>query len=401
MSTPKLRFKDGEEWLKYTLGDVSEIKTGPFGSTLHADDYVEEGTPIVTTEHFKDGFLPLTKEGIPQVSDKDLNRLSAYILNTDDIVFSRVGSIDINALVTATQNGWLFSGRVLRVRPDKNIDSAYLHYELSTRRVKKDIADRAVGQTMPSINTEILKETTIFIPCNIEQQKIALFFSTLDQIISDCQSEVDAWEQQKKGVMQQLFSQKIRFKDDDGSEYPEWGKLRADELFENIVDKGHPCETVLTIVQGQGTVPRSESGRNIQYDKDYLSSYKKVKTNDFIIHLRSFEGGLEMANEEGIVSPAYIILRSRKQIAPYFYYAYFHTNEFIDHNLSKTVEGIRDGRQISYQGFKKLELPWCSYSEQQKIASCLSTFDEVIDKSKKELEKYQELKKGLMQQMFV
>ena len=119
-----------------------------------------------------------------------------------------------------------------------------------------------------------------------------------------------------------------------------------------ITDKNHPTETVLTIIQGKGTLPREQAGRNIHYDDASLANYKKVEQGDFIIHLRSFEGGLEMANEDGIVSPAYTILRCKKPHSSLFYEAYFHTDEFINHILSKSVEGIRDGRQISYEAFK-------------------------------------------------
>ena len=147
-----------------------------------------------------------------------------------------------------------------------------------------------------------------------------------------------------------------------------------------MTDKNHPDETVLTIVQGKGTLPREQAGRNIHYDDASLSNYKMVQKGDFIIHLRSFEGGLEMANENGIVSPAYTILRGKKPHSSRFYEAYFHTDEFVNHVLSKSVEGIRDGRQISYDAFKWLGLPYCSPSEQAKIAELFSVLTKRIEK---------------------
>ena len=147
-----------------------------------------------------------------------------------------------------------------------------------------------------------------------------------------------------------------------------------------MTDKSHPDETVLTIVQGKGTLPREQAGRNIHYDDASLSNYKMVQKGDFIIHLRSFEGGLEMANENGIVSPAYTILRGKKPHSSRFYEAYFHTDEFVNHVLAKSVEGIRDGRQISYDAFKWLGLPYCSPSEQAKIAELFSVLTKRIEK---------------------
>ena len=172
--------------------------------------------------------------------------------------------------------------------------------------------------------------------------------------------------------------------------------FKAEELFQNVTDKNHPDETVLTIIQGKGTLPRDQAGRNIHYDDASLSNYKKVEQGDFIIHLRSFEGGLEMANEAGIVSPAYTILRCKRPHSSLFYDAYFHTDEFINHNLSKSVEGIRDGRQISYEAFKWLGIPYCEPTEQEKISSLFSVLNERIAKQRDLVESLKKYKRGLV-----
>ena len=150
----------------------------------------------------------------------------------------------------------------------------------------------------------------------------------------------------------------------------------------------------MTIIQGKGTLPREQAGRNIHYDDASLANYKKVEQGDFIIHLRSFEGGLEMANEDGIVSPAYTILRCKKPHSSLFYEAYFHTDEFINHILSKSVEGIRDGRQISYEAFKWLGLPYCDVSEQEKIAQLFCTLDHRIEKQQQMVDNLKKYKRG-------
>ena len=122
---------------------------------------------------------------MPQVSDSDYKRLTAYTLDDGDIVFSRVGSVDINALITPFQSNWLFSGRVLRVRPQTDISSKFLHTRLETESIKTDIRTRAVGQTMPSINTEILKITPLVLPSSAaEQEQIGSYFAALDNLIT-------------------------------------------------------------------------------------------------------------------------------------------------------------------------------------------------------------------------
>ena len=179
-----------------------------------------------------------------------------------------------------------------------------------------------------------------------------------------------------------------------------WKVFKAEELFQNVTDKNHPDETVLTIIQGKGTLPREQAGRNIHYDDASLSNYKKVEQGDFIIHLRSFEGGLEMANEAGIVSPAYTILRCKRPHSSLFYDAYFHTDEFINHNLSKSVEGIRDGRQISYEAFKWLGIPYCEPTEQEQISSLFSVLNERIAKQRNLVESLKKYKRGVFEAVF-
>ena len=203
---PEIRFPGfTDAWEQRKLGEF-DIKTGPFGSTLHAEDYVAHGTPIVTTEHFKGGELPFVSDGIPQVSDHDTARLGQYRLQKHDIVFSRVGSVDLNAEVKDEQAGWLFSGRVLRLRTDGDIDSTYLHYELGTDRVRSSMIERAVGLTMASINTGILEDTVFFAPASItEQRKIGALLASFDSLITLHQRKLDHLKLQKKALLQQMF----------------------------------------------------------------------------------------------------------------------------------------------------------------------------------------------------
>ena len=193
---------------------------------------------------------------------------------------------------------------------------------------------------------------------------------------------------------------KLRFKDDNGQEFPTWKEKKVCDIFDYIVDKKHPTETVLTIKQGIGTVPRTLSGIDIKYKAQSLDTYKLVDKNDFIIHLRSFQGGFEIANSRGIVSPAYTILRNKTPIAYGFYRAYFRTNGFINHNLNIVVEGIRDGRTININDLKERPLPFPSLTEQQKISDFLSSYDAMIDNQSRRLQTLQKRKLGLLQGIF-
>lgn len=204
---PEIRFKGFTgAWEQRELGEISEIKTGPFGSSLHASDYVADGVPIITTEHFKFGSIEKNKYLVPMVSDTDHSRLIAYSLKTGDIVFSRVGSVDINALVEPESDGWLFSGRVLRVRSSEKYDSGFLHNLLETDDVRNDIRNRAVGQTMPSINTQILSATELTIPSSKrEQQRIGNFFKGINQLLTLHQRKLEMLKNVKQAFLEKMF----------------------------------------------------------------------------------------------------------------------------------------------------------------------------------------------------
>ena len=164
------------------LGNIAISQTGPFGSQLHEEDYVSEGTPIVTVEHLGD--TNFTHQNLPFVSEADTKRLSKYILIEGDIVFSRVGSIDRNVYVDKNHEGWMFSGRCIRVRADKNkVNPRYLSYYFKQNSFKKMMMNLAVGATMPSLNTKIMNSIELDLLPRENQDKIANILSAIDDKI--------------------------------------------------------------------------------------------------------------------------------------------------------------------------------------------------------------------------
>ena len=165
------------------LVDIADIQTGPFGSQLHKEDYVIDGTPIVTVEHL--GSKNFSEQNLPCVSDEDKKRLSKYILHVGDIVFSRVGSVDRCSFVSEKYDGWMFSGRCLRIRPKATIDPEYLYYYFCQEDIKQFVRGIATGATMPSINTKFMGEVPISYPSIDSQRKIADLLSSLDKKIQN------------------------------------------------------------------------------------------------------------------------------------------------------------------------------------------------------------------------
>ena len=192
---------------------------------------------------------------------------------------------------------------------------------------------------------------------------------------------------------------KLRFKADDGTEYLTWEEKTLGEVFTEIKEKNHSELPVLSVQQGVGTVLRDSSERRITYDKNNLKSYKAMKKGDFIIHLRSFEGGLECSNYDGISSPAYRILRPNMLLSDAFR-DYFRSYAFIEGKLSESVVGIRDGKNIDMPTFWEIQIAVPSLPEQRKIAALLSSVDDVITAQAAEVAAWEERKKGVMQKLF-
>ena len=166
---------------KCLLKEIAYSQTGPFGSQLHEYDYVAIGTPIVTVEHL--GEIGFIKRNLPLVSDNDKARLIKYTLKEGDIVFSRVGSIDRCTYVTKNEEGWMFSGRCLRVRFNDKANAKYVSYYFRQRYFKEMMLNISVGATMPSLNTDLMDNIPLFLPELQTQQKIAAVLSSLDSKI--------------------------------------------------------------------------------------------------------------------------------------------------------------------------------------------------------------------------
>lgn len=180
----------------------------------------------------------------------------------------------------------------------------------------------------------------------------------------------------------------------------EWEYVYGDELFEPISNKDHNSDLpILAITQEQGAVPRDMINYHVSVTEKSIESYKVVEIGDFIISLRSFQGGIEYSNYLGLCSPAYIVLRKKEDLINDFYRHYFKSYPFIQ-DLNKNLEGIRDGKMISYKQFSEILIPKPKIKEQERIAACLSSLDEVISAYNEKLDLLKDHKKGLMQNLF-
>ena len=225
------------------LGDIAISQTGPFGSQLHEEDYVSEGTPIVTVEHLGD--TNFTHQNLPFVSEADTKRLSKYILIEGDIVFSRVGSIDRNVYVDKNHEGWMFSGRCIRVRVDKNkVNPKYLSYYFKQNSFKKMMMNLAVGATMPSLNTKIMNSIELDLLPRENQDKIANILSAIDDKIQINNKIDQELEVMAKTLYDYWFVQ-FDFPDQNGKPYKSsGGKMVYNPELKREIPEGWGVETL-------------------------------------------------------------------------------------------------------------------------------------------------------------
>ncbi len=203
----------------------------------------------------------------------------------------------------------------------------------------------------------------------------------------------EGWQAKPDGVVPKLRFPGFR-------EAGEWGSEFGDVLFDQISNKDHNSDLpVLAITQEQGAIPRNLIDYHVSVTEKSIESYKVVEIGDFIISLRSFQGGIEYSNYKGICSPAYVILRLNAGYSADYFKHFLKTSRFIA-LLTKNLEGLRDGKMISYKQFSELQLPTPSLNEQQKIADCLSSIDDLLTFEAKNLAALKAHKKGLMQQLF-
>ena len=399
LNVPNLRFPEFQgEWKNTTIGEIATIKNGPFGSVLHAEDYVDEGMPIVTTEHFKSGNLPLSKNGIPQVSEDDYCRLKGYMLETDDIVFSRVGSVDINAHVEHVQQGWLFSGRVLRVRPIKSVNSLCLHYVLSTESVKRDIRNRAVGQTMPSINTPILSNTGIYMSqSEAEQKKIANLLSIIDERISTQSKIIEDLKKLKCAIIEKHFRQaKLhKYKICDLGVPFSVGSLSKEDLSE----EGHEC-----ILYGELFTTYDCVINEVKSHTNKIANTTLSQKGDLLFPSSTTVDAVSLISPSVIDIPNVILggdmfgIHIDKKFNAY--YLSYYINLIARKKLAIYAKGSTI-IHLHYKDIAKAQLLLPDLCEQDKIAKCMMAEDAKIKVEEQLLTKLEKQKQYLLRQMFI
>lgn len=397
---PALRFQGfTDEWEERKLGEIAD--SFEYGLNAPATEYDGKNKYIrITDIDDKTHHFLLKNLSSPNV---DVNFAKNYRLKAGDILFARTGASVGKSYIYRQSDGLVYyAGFLIRAHVKKNYDSDFVYQNTLTTNYSKYISITSQRSGQPGVNAKEYSEYRFMVPSLLEQKKISRLIMELDQLIFNSLNKLTKLQAFKKSLLEKMFLRpgekvpEVRFRGFTG----DWEKRKLGSIFEEYSEKNHAELPPLMIVQGGGTILRDESDRSLQYDRSNLSSYKMVNKDDFIVHLRSFEGGLEKASSQGIISPAYHTFHG-EGIDARFYYAYFRSAVFIRHDLKPHVYGIRDGRSIDIEGMKSILIPYTSYEEQKKIGDCISLLDQLIMLCQRKLEKLQSLKQAMLSEMFI
>ncbi len=392
------------DWEVKRLGVVANIKTGPFGSSLHERDYVDDGTPIITVEHLSD--IGIVHENLPMVSNFDRTRLNTYELQLNDIVFSRVGSVDRNSLITKKENGWLFSGRLLRIRVNyKSVSPSFLSYYLNQEPTKQRIRSVAVGQTMASLNTRILNNFQIAYPPTLaEQTAIANALTDADALINSLEKLITKKRNIKQGAMQQLLTGRKRLPGFSG----EWEKKRLGDLT-NVIAGGTPSTAVNEFWGGEikwmnsGELHCKEvfdvEGR-ITESGLRNSSSRLLPKNCILIGLAGqgkTRGTVAINRIELCTNQSVAAILPNDSFLPEFLY-YNLDSRYLELRMLSAGEGGRGGLNLTIIKNLLILIP-PTKAEQTAIALVLSDMDAEIEVLEQKLAQYRLIKQGMMQEL--
>jgi type I restriction enzyme, S subunit len=376
-----------EDWVVKELNQL--IKSISNGVTYDPDS--KNGFPITRIETIADGTVNSNKVGLTPFKTS----FEKFKLKKGDILYSHINSVSqIGKTAYCAEDYDILHGmNLLLLKPNHDVESKYLFYLLNSKYGRKpaySAAKRAVNQA--SLSTTEIKQFKFPLPPLPEQRAIARVLSTADVAIHTTEKLIAQKELRKKWLMQQLLTGKKRLKGFEG----EWKKRGAGEIFKSNTVKGFANEELLSATQDRGMIPRTMLEGRVTMPTTGTEGFKLVDIGDFVISLRSFQGGLEYSYYRGLVSPAYTVLKPKKPINEEFYKQYFKSYDFIGH-LAIAVIGIRDGKQISYDDFCTVKIPFPSLEEQTAIARVLQAADKEISLLKAKAEKLREQKKGLMQ----
>ena len=397
---PKVRFKGfSGEWNVYTIGDIAPVMGG---YAFQSEQFSNSGIAIVRISNILDtGII-----GGDFVKYDIFTGDTSFRLYSGDILIAMSGATTGKVAIVKTDKFLYQNQRVGKFSRTDKINYSFLASIVGSNKFRLELNKRLTSSAQPNASSRDIDSIQQYLPNDIiEQGTIASFFSSIDSTIISSAKKLASLKKLKSASLVTMFPQngesmpKVRFKGFEG----EWDKQSASDLFLTIDERNRPELPVLSACQDvRGMIPRDKIGFNVSHDTSNEVTYKRVQPGQFVIHLRSFQGGFAHSSYDGIISPAYTVFdfKNKEQHDDYYWKIVFMSRSFIE-RLRLITYGIRDGRSISFNEFKELSFLFPSKEEQQAIASFFRTLNRKIALETARLEKLKQIKLACLDKMFV
>lgn len=399
-NAPALRFPEfRDEWNQNKLSDVVNVYDG----THQTPKYTNEGIKFLSVENIK------TLNSDKYISKEDFIKEFKIHPEYGDILMTRIGDIGTPNIVNLKEPLAYYVSLAL-LKPI-NINSYFLNSLILSPTVQNELWRKTLHIAFPKkINKNEIAKVLINYPTFNEQEKIGYFFSKLDRQIELEEEKLELLEQQKRGYMQKIFSQELRFKDENGNAYPKWKEIKLKEILEvskrKNTDNNYDHNDVLSVSREFGVINQIKyHGRS--FAAKSVKNYKVVKPNSLIYTKSPLKGApygiFKVSFKNGIVSPLYAVYESNNKNITNFISRIFEFDNMVTYYLSKLVSkgakntiNVTDEMAIS----GKISIPQ-DENEIQDIISFFDTFDELLIKQNEKINNLKQLKRGLLQKMFV
>ncbi len=401
---PVLRFPEfKEDWKEYRLSDFL---------TRYSETNKDEEFSLDEILSLSSHYGIVSRRELLEETYSNVNHLSYKKTRLNDLVYGKsisasypYGLFKVNDFKDGLLSTLYYTFKVKENVLPKFIDCYFSHLNRANNFLKKYVL---VGDRYITADADYLLSGQIYLPTKKEeQQKITDFLIQIDNRIVQLKEKKENLELYKKGITQKIFTQKLRFKDENGKEFPEWETKKLKDVFsrKTVKNKGSLIKNVLTNSATRGIISQGD-----YFDKDIanqnnLEGYYIVEVDDFVynprISVSAPVGPLKRNHlEKGVMSPLYTVLKPKKGNLC-FYEHYFQTSFWHKYMRGIANYGVRHDRMnITNDDFEKLPLPFPHIKEQEKIASFLNEISRQISLVNEQLEETRTFKKALLSKMF-
>ena len=389
-NVPNLRFPEFQgEWEKCKLGTLT-AKVGS-GSTPKGGNavYTSTGHCFVRSQNVGMGYLIL--DDVAHINDGIHQKHKATELKEDDVLLNITGaSIGRTAIATKEIEGGNVNQHVCIIRANSKVSPKFLCNYIQTKKIQNYIQSLQTGGSREGLNFEQIRSFPISLPNIAEQNKIAQLFDKLNERIATQNKIIEDLKKLKSAIIEKVYSE-IQ-----GKEYS-YG-----QLFDVVNERNKQMEyyNILSASQEKGMVNRDDLNLDIQFERSNINTYKIVRKGDYVIHLRSFQGGFAFSDKLGVCSPAYTILRPNS-ILEYGYLSNYFTSQRFVKSLVLVTYGIRDGRSINVDEWLRMKITIPPKEHQQYIVKVIGTFERKIEDEEAYAAQLSKQKQHLLRQMFI